>query len=55
MELSKSSKCDDDNDFVTKAGVVNGEWEKLKSKELTSDSFKCLIFVQVGLQIRTQK
>ena len=38
-------KCDND-DIVTFAGVVNREWEKFKSNVLTSDSFKCLIFVQ---------
>ena len=38
-------KCDDD-DFVTCAGVISWEDEKFKLNELTSNSFKCLIFVQ---------
>ena len=37
---------DDDNGFVTHAGVTNRECMKLKLNELTSDSFKSLIFVQ---------
>ena len=36
----------DDNDFVIYVGVVNQECEKFKLNELTSDSFKCLIFIQ---------
>ena len=37
-------KCDG-GDFVIYAGIVNREWEKFKLNELTSDSFKCPIFV----------
>ena len=41
----KLVKCDDD-DFITYAGVNNWECKKFKLNELTSDSFKCLIFIQ---------
>ena len=36
----------DSEDYTTFASVVNRECEKFKLSELTSDMFKCLIFVQ---------
>ena len=36
----------DKNDYTTFVSVVNREWEKFKFSKLTSNMFKCLIFVQ---------
>ena len=36
----------DDNGFVNYIGIINQECEMFKLNELTSNSFKCLIFVQ---------
>ena len=42
--LNLMKKANDD--YVTYAGVVNGECERFKLNELTADNLKCSIFVQ---------
>ena len=42
----------EDEDFFTFISVVNRECEKFKLEELSSDQFKCLIFVQRLISIR---